>query len=745
MIDTSLIPVHIRMEDLKPHPENAVIYGQDQFDIKMMESIRKHGIKEPLVVTKDRVIISGHRRWCAALKLLPEGSELPCRIVEFADELEEREALIVHNQHREKTLSQRMKEASELDRIEGERAKRRRGARTDIPAILPEGSKAEFGETREKVAEKIGMKPRTYGKAKKVFEAAEAGDAKAQEMVKKLDDGEVSIDKAHREVTGKGQHKIRIRYTATINGAQKTETFVGEMPDVGERALAWIRAWRDGGYHHVVREVTLDGESIAIVGLVTKVREAGGNSGNVPISPQEPEPAEASWDGVCKDVNNALTVEYLEPLPSWMFEAVRTGRDDMRVSVMYTVNGNHPWPDFIEFTGTMPEVGINALRWVNLWEASDVHRAIKYIRFAKSESHTPFKITPEALVLLVKGAGGEVPQKPERSPWVYRVYIDYLVADEPERRTVVFGGKTPEEAVQIADALTRHWDETDAIASVEINGRPISLVDFRAAAIGQFDLNAIMCPAPAEKAPKDAATLAPVQDHVTIPPEILALKPDEVVTIGVWYQWENMVKPEYSNNRQELAVGVIGMTDWMRYREKSNPEVVFPKVKIGKFETTREVLEALRPWGRMHEEEEHTISVYYTAPNDVPHVKFFDGVPAGAARETLRWLRSREANEIVLRRIHYADGAGSHMDVSREGLSRLAMPAPEKRDPPAKELDRLYLERVRGEIESMLQFDKYPYESVLVAIDRVEVRVPPAERLPEILRENLQQDGEVKP
>ncbi len=42
----------------------------------------------------------------------------------------------------------------------------------------------------------------------------------------------------------------------------------------------------------------------------------------------------------------------------------------------------------------------------------------------------------------------------------------------------------------------------------------------------------------------------------------------------------------------------------------------------------------------------------------------------------------------------------------------------------------------------MLTFDKYPFKSVLVAVDRVEVTVPPVERLPGWIRESLEQEEE---
>ncbi|KAF5071327.1 hypothetical protein DSECCO2_213100 [anaerobic digester metagenome] len=522
--------------DLKPHPANREIYGDEPVDQDLVESIRKHGLKEALVVTEDGTIISGHRRWRAVMAIDPD-ADVWCEVhPTFADDLEELEALLEYNRQREKNFSQKMAEAARLERIEAERAKRRQGARVDrnIPENLPEGS--EFGETRDKVARKTRLgSGRTYSKAKTVVEAAAAGDETAKEMVGKLDAGEVSVDRAYREVTGKADekpaagHQIRVWFSGPDTaGDTDYNIFGGEMPDVGEQALAWIRRWQACGSDYKITRIRYNKTDIDIETLEMMVWKAGGD---------------------------------------WVLPAVK---------------------------------------------------------------------------------------KPAPSP-------------EP-------------------------------------------------------------APAPTFEAPA-----------VVIPPEVLALSQDEPVTIGVWYQKEGMPKPEYTNNRGRLAEGVISMTAWMRHTEV-DPGYVFSKFKVGPHEVSREILEALRPWGRMEEEKEHTVSVYYTVAG-VPLVRFFDGVPTGAAREALEWLRSPEAFEAAVRRLHYSDGAGSDMDISREGLARLAMPAPAKRVRPTSELERLYLERVRDEIESMLTFDKYPFESVLVAIDRVEVTVPPVERLPGWIRESLQQEG----
>jgi len=63
----------VRIESIRPSPENEKLYGRiledDPEVVALANSIRDHGVKEPLVVSGDRWIISGHKRY-AACRLL---------------------------------------------------------------------------------------------------------------------------------------------------------------------------------------------------------------------------------------------------------------------------------------------------------------------------------------------------------------------------------------------------------------------------------------------------------------------------------------------------------------------------------------------------------------------------------------------------------------------------------------------------------------------------------------------------
>ena len=70
------------IDSIKPAPENEVLYRavskSDPDTIAVSKSIAKHGVKEPLVITIDGYILSGHRRHAGAK--LAGLKTVPCRV-----------------------------------------------------------------------------------------------------------------------------------------------------------------------------------------------------------------------------------------------------------------------------------------------------------------------------------------------------------------------------------------------------------------------------------------------------------------------------------------------------------------------------------------------------------------------------------------------------------------------------------------------------------------------------------------
>ncbi|HQE11031.1 MAG TPA: ParB N-terminal domain-containing protein, partial [Bacillota bacterium] len=183
---------------------NRKLYGDEAPPADFIESVRRHGIMVPLAIKEDGTIISGHRRWQAALALGME--TVPVQIVDYADDLDEREAIIEFNRQREKTFSQKMAEAEELETVERERARRRKAeaGKANLPTVSAGNvstTHEDKGRTRDKVAAAVGLgSGRTYETAKKVWEAAKNGDETAKKLVEELDAGKTTVHAAYKEL-----------------------------------------------------------------------------------------------------------------------------------------------------------------------------------------------------------------------------------------------------------------------------------------------------------------------------------------------------------------------------------------------------------------------------------------------------------------------------------------------------------------------------------------------------------------
>ena len=110
--------------ELVPHPINNEIY-KDSYDDDLYESIKAVGVQEPIVITSENVIISGHRR-CNVCKTL--GIDIVNVIVrdDITNELDIEEAVLTYNKSREKTTEQKAREFKKFAEIEKTRAEDRK-------------------------------------------------------------------------------------------------------------------------------------------------------------------------------------------------------------------------------------------------------------------------------------------------------------------------------------------------------------------------------------------------------------------------------------------------------------------------------------------------------------------------------------------------------------------------------------------------------------------------------------------
>lgn len=108
----SLVP----LSEIRPAPENDEHYRpvdpKDPEIIRLAASIRAHGLREPLVLTRDGFILSGHRRYAAAR--LAGRRHVPATVADVSRTAEPdrfRVLLREHNRQRVKSLDEQVREA----------------------------------------------------------------------------------------------------------------------------------------------------------------------------------------------------------------------------------------------------------------------------------------------------------------------------------------------------------------------------------------------------------------------------------------------------------------------------------------------------------------------------------------------------------------------------------------------------------------------------------------------------------
>lgn len=102
--------VRMDLEKINPHPLNEKIYGNDKVQQdELKKSIEMLGLLEPLTITKDNTLVSGHRRLQALKEIGWE--DVDCRISEFENLTL---SLVELNRYRKKTSKELLNEAKIL-------------------------------------------------------------------------------------------------------------------------------------------------------------------------------------------------------------------------------------------------------------------------------------------------------------------------------------------------------------------------------------------------------------------------------------------------------------------------------------------------------------------------------------------------------------------------------------------------------------------------------------------------------
>lgn len=149
-----------QISELKPHPRNQTIYGDEESDdtfSELVQLIRKHGLRTKIIVNENGTIISGHRRFRALQKL--GYSETECEVRHYDNDMEELRDLVVCNSgRRQKTRVQQLREGEAIYEVESWKASIRQKAVLNNSLVTEQSSltrEDEKGETRDIVAKII--------------------------------------------------------------------------------------------------------------------------------------------------------------------------------------------------------------------------------------------------------------------------------------------------------------------------------------------------------------------------------------------------------------------------------------------------------------------------------------------------------------------------------------------------------------------------------------------------------------
>lgn len=169
----------MKISDLKPHPKNEEIYGQNENISDLVEKIKRSGQVHTLVATSKGVVLAGHRRLRACKELGIK--EVDVEVIDFDTQEQEIEYLIDNNATREKTNEQKGREAIALKQTLAALAEKRKLSKlkqnrtsksnttdvpksapreeaTDVPNLAPRREPMEKGKTRDRIAERVNLK-----------------------------------------------------------------------------------------------------------------------------------------------------------------------------------------------------------------------------------------------------------------------------------------------------------------------------------------------------------------------------------------------------------------------------------------------------------------------------------------------------------------------------------------------------------------------------------------------------------
>lgn len=210
---------------------------------ELIDDIQENGQIQPITVRIDDNgsyrLVAGFRR-LTAMKALGE-QKIEAYVISEADEEKLLKMEISENEVRESfTRTERMEYIKRLEEIEKKKAKERMlKGKADPTENSPGG-----GESRQKVADQIGISSNTITREKKIIEHKDQIDP---EDFKDWDDGKLSTNKVYVEL----KEKLR-RAEQALDGRERSlqhsiETLKSDKERLKEERDKWEKLYKDSG------------------------------------------------------------------------------------------------------------------------------------------------------------------------------------------------------------------------------------------------------------------------------------------------------------------------------------------------------------------------------------------------------------------------------------------------------------------------------------------------------------------
>lgn len=182
-------------------------FRKDPGDLRpLVDSIKRHGLLHPIVITEDKQLICGRRRISAYMQLkIPEIEVTYINVNANSTDLKEAEA--DENVVRKDFTVEEIAEIDEFyrEREEAEAKERQKRKAKSDSVTEPFGNKHE-STSASKIAERVGISDRQLEKIRTIKEASTEGDF-TKDVWKKVASGKVKVDKGYNQI--KRFHRIK--------------------------------------------------------------------------------------------------------------------------------------------------------------------------------------------------------------------------------------------------------------------------------------------------------------------------------------------------------------------------------------------------------------------------------------------------------------------------------------------------------------------------------------------------------